>query len=218
MSTRLVLLALALAAASLAVASAATLPVTAERLTTDVVAGAVPTTTCTVTATADATVDEASADTADGSATAISVRSLDTGRNRRLLVEFDLSSCGIGSSAAVRSATLTLYLSAAPSSSRDHDLYRATSDWTEGTVTWNTQPSVAASASASVATGTASGVSHSWTVTDDVADFVAGSATNHGWLLRDRTEEDAAGQIGEYGAREHATAAQRPVLEVTYHP
>lgn len=214
--------AVTLAACSLAagvhVVSAASLGVSSQRLTSHSFASTVPTTECTVTAAADAHVDESLPDTNDGSATSLRVRSFDTQRNARLLVHFDLSSCAIPAGASVQAATLDLYLSAAPASSRDHDAYRVTDAWSESTVTWNSQPTLAGSATDGAATGTVAGATVSWDLTADVTAFVAGSATNHGWLVRDRVEDAAAEQLAQFSAREHATSGQRPTLIVRYYP
>lgn len=64
------------------------------------------------------------------------------GRNARSLVQFDLSAIPAGTS--INQATLWLYLNSSfddiPDTSRVIATYRVTSSWTEGDVTWNTQP------------------------------------------------------------------------------
>ncbi len=66
---------------------------------------------------------------------------------------------------------------------------------------------------ASVATGTAAGVTLSASVVYDVQAFLTG-ATNDGWVVADADETTSA--TGALGARENATAANRPQLVITY--
>jgi len=69
------------------------------------------------------------------------------------------------------------------------------------------------SPTASVATGTAAGVTLSANVVYDVQAFLAG-ATNNGWLVADADETTNA--TGALGARENAAAANRPQLVIAY--
>jgi hypothetical protein len=56
-----------------------------------------------------------------------------------------------------------------------------------------------------------------WTVTADVQSFVDGTA-NNGWRIGDATENSATARSAQFRSDEYTTAAQRPVLEVTYYP
>jgi hypothetical protein len=118
----------------------------------------------------------------------------------------------------VTGATLKLYLATAPSASRTYQVFRTAASWGESTLTWNNQPSVAGSATASASTGTSSDVTLSFDVTADVRAFVAGSDTNTGWRLNDGSETSATTRSGTFGTREAANPAQRPTLVVTYYP
>lgn len=199
-------------------AAAAGLEVSTRLLAAFVSSGAVPTTRCTAAAEADTHVDQGSPDTNFGTESLASVRS-EADKNKRALVRFDLSACSIPQDASVQSAVLRLHLSNAPDSDRAYDAYRVTGSWTEAGATWNIQPTTAAAATGSVATGTTDGVWIEWTVTTDVAAFVDGSAANEGWLVRDQ-EEGALilGQQGDFSSREHADSAQHPALVVDYYP
>lgn len=186
----------------------ATTPVTSQHLTVDAPD------VCTLHPDADTYLDETSASSNFGTATDLSVRSLLTA-NHRTLVRFDLTACSIPSDATIESAELTLHLTDAPTLSRTHDAHRVTDTWAETSVTWTNQPTRATTATASVLTGTTDGVTLEWDVTGDVADFVAGNTTNHGWLVKDTLEGDATGMTATYSAREHTTSEQRPALAVT---
>jgi hypothetical protein len=198
------------------VAFAATLGISSQRLTTVTKASTVPSSTCNLAnASEDTWVNEGSQNQTNGNATALSVRSALS--DRRTFVKFDLSSCAIPSTARVTSATLKLFLSIAPPSSRTHQVWRVTSAWSEATLDWNPQPSLAGAATASTATGTTAGVTLSWTVTNDVQTWAQGTA-NHGWRVNDQTEGSVTQQHAEYRSSEFATAAQRPKLDITYYP
>lgn len=194
-----------------AIAWSASQPVTSEKLTVDAPQ------VCSRTADGDADLDEALPALNNGSATTLAVRS-QLLANRRSLVRFDLSPCAIPASATVVDAALELHLGSAPGATRTYTVHRVTAAWVEGTVTWGNQPSVAALATSSTATGTTAGVTLAWDVQADVAALVDGSATNHGWRVGDLLESDALGVAGSFSSRDHATAAQRPVLAVTWRP
>jgi hypothetical protein len=209
-------LALAALVTTASVAFAATLGISSQRLTTVTKASTVPSSTCNLAnASEDTWVNEGSQNQTNGNATALSVRSALS--DRRTFVKFDLSSCAIPSTARVTSATLKLFLSIAPPSSRTHQVWRVTSAWSEATLDWNPQPSLAGAATASTATGTTAGVTLSWTVTNDVQTWAQGTA-NHGWRVNDQTEGSVTQQHAEYRSSEFATAAQRPKLDITYYP
>jgi hypothetical protein len=211
-------------------ASAASLGLNSQRLT--------PYRTCTVTATPsttgaviDAVVRQATATTALGAATTIEVSSA-ANANRRVYIKFDLSGCtpAIPSAATVRTATMRLYASTLPAACRTVNVFRVTASWTEAAVTWNNQPfgttvndpptasrtdSVdvgAVAGCANLAAGYVTGID----VTTDVAAFVAGSATNNGWMLRDDVEGSATARTATFSAKNLNTLAQAPQLVVTY--
>jgi hypothetical protein len=102
-----------------------------------------------------------------------------------VLVDFDLSS--ISPDAVVLSATLYLYYYEYGDNNpagRSLTLYRVTSDWAEGTVTWNTRPSIApVPTSASIVPSYYTWME--WDVTSDVQLFVAHQVDNFGWQIMD---------------------------------
>ena len=143
--------------------------------------------TCTVTgALTDTYVDQNSPTSSFGAAATLGlVPSGDAPKQQWTFVEFDLSSCSIPATGGADSATLSLYLSTAPTTSFNYDATRVTSAWA-GTLTWNQAQALtyAGSATASVAGGTTAGVRISWPVTVDVDSFIKGGS-NFGWRISD---------------------------------
>jgi len=223
MTRRRASVALAVSAAALAaavVASAASVGVVPARLTSQSAASSIAGSVCTLSApVADAYVDGAllSQNSNFGSSVDLRVLSSTLG-NRRSFVRFDLSSCAIPATARVTQAAVTLYLSQAPGSNRTYEIRRLTASWMEGTVTFANQPAAAGAATSTTSTGTTSGVTLSWPVTSDAQAFVAGTATNNGWRVVDSAEGALLAIDSTFGARERATASERPTLVVTYYP
>lgn len=199
------------------VAYAASLGVTPNRLTATTSATSIAATTCSLEPVADTYADEFSLLSNFGTSTDLLVRSFAV-NDRRSFVRFDLASCSIPAAAEVETAVMTLYLSAAPSASRTYGAYRITDAWTETGLTWSAQPTTAASATNSIETGTTSGVTLSWNVLADVAAFVAGTASNNGWQIRDSAEDSLLNPASTLGSRERGTGNQRPKLVITYYP
>jgi hypothetical protein len=220
----LLLIAVLVAVVATGVGFAAALAITPKSLTVHTAASNVPVSTCTLTSSADSHVEE-DANSNFGTATALHVRSyqttvlvITTTRNRRAFVKFDLDSCSIPSNAAVRTATLSVFLSAAPNQNRTWNIRRVTANWTETGVTWSNQPATAVTNSVTVGTGTTANVTLQANVLTDVAAFVAGTQTNNGWRFSDSSENSSTERLGQFRSREHATTSQRPSLVVTYYP
>jgi xanthosine utilization system XapX-like protein len=195
--------------------------------------------TCTITATpstttaiADTTAQQGSPTTNFGSATTISVSSFNSA-NQRIYVRFDLTTCNpaIPASATVRLATLRLYMTVVPAACRVLDLFPATVAWGETTLTWNNQPFGTApnnpatgSRTGTFSVGSPAGCQNlatgtyvtGGTVTADVARFVAGTATNFGWMIRDDGEGTSPARTATFSAKEQGTVAQEPQLVITY--
>lgn len=194
--------------------------------------------TCTITATPattttviDADARQGSAGSNFGTASTIAVSS-GANINQRVHVRFDLSQCSpaIPSSATVRLATLRLYASALPAACRTVNLFRVAASWTETGLTWTNQPfgtainnPPSASRSGSFAVGTPTGCQNQaagyvigGTVTSDVAAFVAGGATNFGWMLRDDVEGSSTTRTVTFSAKNLGSVAQGPQLVITY--
>ncbi|MBI3750518.1 MAG: DNRLRE domain-containing protein [Chloroflexi bacterium] len=195
--------------------------------------------TCTITGTpaastavSDASVRQASATSNFGTSATNNVAT-GNGANRRLYIRFDLSLCSptIPSTATVRLATLRIYITAVPASCRTVDVFRVTTSWVESTLTWNNQPfgttinnPANTSASDTYTIGSPAGCQNLATgayavgavVTTDVALFVAGTATNFGWMLRDDVEGSSTTYTQTYSAKDLGTVGQAPQLVVTY--
>jgi hypothetical protein len=195
--------------------------------------------TCTITATPatttavlDTTAQQGSPTTNFGSATTITVSSFNSA-NQRVYVRFDLTTCtpAIPASATVRLATLRLSMIAVPAACRVLDLFPATLAWGETTLTWNNQPfgttlnnPATGSRTGTFSVGTPGGCQNQstgmyvigGTVTSDVAKFVAGTATNFGWMIRDDTEGTSPARTATFSAKELGTVAQEPQLVITY--
>jgi hypothetical protein len=199
------------------VAYAATLGVASTRLTATTSATSVAASTCTLEPDADTDADELAPLTNFGASADLRVRSM-LASDRRSFVQFGVAGCSIPTSAEVKTAVLELYLSAAPTASRTYGAHRVTAAWSESTLTWAAQPATAGAATSSVATGTTSGTTLSWNVLADVTAFVAGTATNNGWQIRDATEDSLADAASTFGSGERAAASQRPKLTITYYP
>ena len=78
-----------------------------------------------------------SATTNFGNEITMHVQSRSGSRNRRAVVEFDLTS--IPTTAAVKTSRMNLFMTSAPSQSRTYNMHRITGvpDWTGNTATWN---------------------------------------------------------------------------------
>jgi hypothetical protein len=193
------------------VGAAASLGVTTAKLTFSTKALAHGSCTLGASATSDSFADENAPTTTNGSATTLDVRQQNN-RRRYTFIKFDASSCNFPSGATVDAATLTMNQITAPGSSRTYDVYRVTGSWAASTLNWSNQPSVAASATASVTIPTTTGAI-SIPVTADAAEYLAGTATNNGWRISDAGSGNASSQ---FASAENATAANRPSLTITY--
>jgi hypothetical protein len=210
--------------------SAASLSLTSQNFT--------PYRTCTVTATpttttavTDTTARQGTANGNFGALTTLTVSSANAA-NQRTYLRFDLAVCNpaIPTSATVRLATLRLYMSAVPAACRVLDIFRVTAAWGETTLTWNNQPfgttlnnPPTASRSGTFSVGTPAGCQNQaagyvvgGTLTTDLAAFVAGGATNFGWMIRDDVEGSATTRTATFTAKELGTIAQEPQLVITY--
>jgi hypothetical protein len=211
--------------------SAASLSLTSQNFT--------PYRTCTITATPATTTavtdTTARQTTPNGNFGALNPLTVQSGSNpvlnQRTYIRFDLAVCSpaIPASAIVRLATLRLYMTAVPTACRVLDLFPVTAAWVETTLTWNNQPfgttlnnpptgsrTGTFSVGPAVCQNQAAGYVIGGTVTADVASFVAGSATNFGWMIRDDTEGSATTRTATFAAKELGTVAQEPQLVITY--
>lgn len=213
------------------IGSAASLPLTSAALTPyrTCILSATPTTTTVV---ADTEVRQANATTNYGTLTTMTVTSSGTA-NRRIYIRFDLSTCvpAIPVTATVRVATMRLWMTAQPAACRTLDIFPATSAWVETTINWNNQPfgttlnnPPTASRTDSFDVGSPVGCANRVTgayivganLTADVAAFVAGTATNRGWMIRDDVEGSATARTVTFSTKQLGTITQVPQLIVTY--
>ena len=211
--------------------SAASLSLTSQNFT--------PYRTCTITATpttttavADTTAQQATPAGNFGALTTLTVSS-GVNVNQRIYLRFNLTACSpaIPASATVRLATLRLYMTVVPGACRTLDIFPPTTSWVETTLTWNNQPfgttlnnPPTASRTGTFNVGTPVGCQNQatgayvvgGTVTSDVTKFVAGTATNFGWMIRDDAEGSATTRTATFSAKELGTVAQEPQLVITY--
>ncbi|MCL4858862.1 MAG: right-handed parallel beta-helix repeat-containing protein, partial [Caldilineaceae bacterium] len=136
-----------------------------------------------------------------GISVALLVRSHTPGANARSLVRFELPA-GLPDCALER-ATLRLY--GEGDAGRTLQAIPLAGAWQQNQVTWNNQP---ATTGPPATTSSGSGY-REWNVTDHVAALIAGDP-NHGWLIRDAVEEDAAGGEQAFRSRESINAPSTP--------
>ena len=153
--------------------------------------------------------------------------------NSRTYIRFPLSSClnPIPATATVRSATLRLFSNVLALSCRTLDVFTVLANWSDTTITWKNQPfgpGINKPASGKRIYSTQVGVAPcanqtlnayiNFDVTTDVAKFVAGAATNYGWMLRDDAESSVGIQSTSFASRSKNLAGQAPTLMVSYTP
>lgn len=165
---------------------------------------------------ADSDVDQGSASSNFGTSSDLLVRSK-TSDNRRAFVRFDLSSCNTSVNDTVTTATLSLWLTGAPGTSRTYEARRVSATWTETGITWTNQPAVGGVTSTTT-TGTTSDVWRTWTVTADAQAWIDGTAANYGLRISDAAESAADSPEAKFAAREWGTAGQRPRLTIMFYP
>ena len=143
---------------------------------------------CTLTGTTQSTdtyVDEKSPKNSFGTGTTIQTRP-DNNNRRYALLRFDLSSCNLPTTGGADTATLSLRITSAPTSSRTLTVTPITSTWSN-TTTWNGMPTFSGNDTTTFTTGTTNNVTKTVTVTADVDDFIKGNVTNWGWRIADLT-------------------------------
>lgn len=129
-----------------------------------------------------------------------------TGGNGRSLVRFPAPTVAAGCSVAT--ANLRLRTTTA-TTGRTLQVFKADASWTEGGVTWNTQPTSSGTA-ATVLTDAVLGW-RQWDVTGLVG--AAGAGAPHGFLLRDANEGEAIANDNVFSPKE---GTYRPELVITF--
>lgn len=172
-----------------------------------------------------------------GTATTMHVMSRNQNRNRRAVIEFDLTPAGIPATAAVKTSYLRLFMNNAPGVSRTHAAHFITgaTSWTGTTVTWNNRTTGTpwgtpggdfnAMPAATVNTGTTDNVQLSWTILSDGTIpnipqlWVSNPASNQGLIIKDTAEGVGFGlgtNFGQYISQNAGNGAQYPRLEIRY--
>ena len=159
----------------------------------------------TLSASADAWIDQNSASNNFGGDSILKVQAKD-GNNFRALVQFALPN--VPSGCVIQSATLRLY---APSSAGGRTLQalQVNGAWTEGGVNWGNQPATTGTA---VTTGSGNGY-REWNVSTLVVAMYGGS--NNGFLIRDASE-GGGGSEQQFHSREKGE--NLPQLVITFGP
>jgi hypothetical protein len=158
--------------------------------------------TQTLVADEDSYVDENAPASNYGNAASLQVQSRQGGRNRRTLVHFPIPA---GSLCTVASATLRLWATSA-SGGRTLQAYEAAVPWTEGTVTWLTQPPTTGSPST---TTSAAG----WIQFDVTSQVQSMLLLNAGFLVKDASESQNPPATQQLSSSE--AASYRPELVIT---
>jgi hypothetical protein len=163
-----------------------------------------PCTVATLTATADAWLDQNSAATNKGDDSILKVRSKGPGDNFRAVIRFDqLPSAPAG--CAIGTATLHLHASSSDEA-RTLLVQRTPADWSENGVTWSTQP--VAEGPVSTATVAPDAEDLEWSVVGQVqAAYDTGSVS---FVVRDAVEGEDAEQ--QFHSREKGEAPPRLVI------
>ncbi|TAL20052.1 DNRLRE domain-containing protein [Patescibacteria group bacterium] len=131
----------------------------------------------------------------------------------RTLLKFDLSSIPVGSTVQAAELALT-FQSVSTSTTVTLQLYRAGESWSETSATWNSAPTLS---DLIVSQLTSKNAAQKWTVTDAVKNWVAGTWSNNGLILKS-TEGSGNQFTFGYWTREAALTDSRPKLTVTYTP
>ena len=154
-----------------------------------------------------------------GSATVVYTRNDDggsTGWAYDPVVKFDLSSIPSGST--VDSAYLYLYYydwKDTNPAGRTINCRKLLSNWNEGTITWNNQPSHSSTVSASSTIPSSFSWMY-WSLKNDVQNFVNGQS-NYGWRLSDENTWGGSNiPIAYYHSKEYGSS--RPQITVEYTP
>ncbi len=167
-------------------------------------------------ATEDAATRQANPTVTHGSSIVVRVGNDSGGFAWNSYLKFDLSLLP----AVASSASLWLYKGSQTASGAalvPVGLYRVTSAWTEGTVTWNTNPSLDATVWDTVNIGNVPGGGygpwHSWNITALYNGWKAGTYTNHGLCLSSTTAMTDCER--DLVSKESGTSAWHPYISVT---
>ncbi|WP_437939334.1 DNRLRE domain-containing protein [Sorangium sp. So ce341] len=170
----------------------------------------------------DATIRQAAAATSYGGATTCEADGDDgSGVDKSCLLKWTLS--GIPAGSTVQSASITLQVT--DGSSNTYNVYEVKRSWDEAQVTWNNATSTTAWATAGALgstdrgslVGSVTGSAGARTITLNAAGVALVQAwvdgtSNNGVVIASSSNTDGI----DFASSEHATAAQRPKLTITY--
>ena len=166
----------------------------------------------------DSEVKEIFPDINSGSSTELGIGYTTWGGKWRAYLQFDLSSVPIN--ARIIDAYPTLYQhKSLDTGSFTVGLYRVTSDWEEGTITWNNQPtsSTVVEASCTVYDGF-TGWRTWYNIGDLVQGWLDGSITNQGMLLKATTDETSLTMIAMFWSSDYTAGTSKcPKLLIHYY-
>ncbi len=162
---------------------------------------------------ADSYVEEDSPTTNNGSGTLMTVAAWGAGggKNNRVFADFNISAITPGNE--ILAADLQLCATAVPGSTRTYDIHRVSGSWTEGSVTWNNQPTVESTVSGSQTTPASAGCM-TWSIVDEIQDWVVGY-TKTGLRVNDSVE-GGSNNDSDFRSKENSVAGERPNLRVVY--
>lgn len=163
----------------------------------------------------DATISEVSPNSNAGTSDPIKIRSRIYSSWLELdgLIKYNISA--LPPNATIQYASLRMFyyhnLDGNPSG---HQLntYRATSDWDEGTVTWNSRPSNDPEPSSFAIVPSTLNTWIFWNLTGDIQLFYHGGAPNYGWRIMDMSENHQ--ECSCYHSKEYSE--YHPILTIGY--
>ena len=134
----------------------------------------------------------------------------------RIFIQFALGA--VPANARITDADLLLYqYNTAGSTDFAVGLYNVTSDWDEGTLDWDPQPT--SSTDVVVANNVTAGATtwESWDIDNLVQSWLDGTITNYGMLLKD-TDESSVDTFVYFRTSDYTTdTTKRPKLEIDYY-
>ncbi|GEM_PF-3192221 len=132
------------------------------------------------------------------------------------VLQADLST--VPANATILDAELILEAITGPTTSRSYAAHQVTAPWAESSVTWSTINGnyVAAATDTQAIPASFTGLK-AWDVTTDVAAFVAATATNNGWVIRDTASADTPPYESQWASSEYLiNPDQQPRLVIQY--
>ena len=165
----------------------------------------------------DSDVGENSPDTNSGSVSILWTGYTTLSKKWRAYLQFDLSS--VPTNARIIDAYPKLYqYSSSGTGSFPMGLYQVTSDWEEGTITWNNQPTSSTEVEASCTVYAGFTGWRTWyNIGDLVQGWLDGSITNQGMLLKS-TDETSLTMIARFRSSDYTTdISKHPKLTINYY-